>query len=573
MANTTIWTTTYYTAVGTDYCWIYGCADYNTTDYNDKVRVGVPWVGEAWTEGPGTYTENASSTTTVKVNGTTCTTGTLSDPRTKTIAEGVWTYVKAGGTKDNHVDVAKGKTAKTVNLVLTYTIRGNSYTRTVSLNIPALASYTVSYNANGGTGTMSASTKWYGESLTLKPNTFQKDGYTFQGWATSADGSIAYSDGAPYTDNDKATLYAQWKKDITISYNANGGLNPPASETKTVWNSTTSATFTIPQQTPTKQYYKFVKWTTGQGGTGDSYYPNTKYSFSTSRELYAQWKEDYIPPQIPGSPTAYRTDSTFTSNDGVGTFGLLTFTWDYGSLSGQVYTNTDVDVKYRRHTGEGETEDTWKTLTNISLEDQTFLAHFGGAEDTAYELLADKQYDIVISLSDTGFTPNVYTTFISSEDFVIDVNEDGTAVGLLEAAPDNGEGVFYKSKELCDLFYPVGSYYETSDSTFDPNTAWGGTWELEASGQFHLSAGTGYTLGSTGGAATVTLTAAQMPSHVHQMYYYNASGTESGGYVWQSKGKLTNATEASAGMKMAGSGQAHENMPPYIAVNRWHRTA
>lgn len=48
-------------------------------------------------------------------------------------------------------------------------------------------------------------------------------------------------------------------------------------------------------------------------------------------------------------------------------------------------------------------------------------------------------------------------------------------------------------------FYPVGSYYETSDSSFDPNVSWGGTWLLETAGQVHVSAGTGYTIGDTGG--------------------------------------------------------------------------
>ena len=43
-------------------------------------------------------------------------------------------------------------------------------------------------------------------------------------------------------------------------------------------------------------------------------------------------------------------------------------------------------------------------------------------------------------------------------------------------------------------FYPVGSYYETSDTSFDPNVAWGGTWELETQGQVHISAGSSLSL-------------------------------------------------------------------------------
>lgn len=74
------------------------------------------------------------------------------------------------------------------------------------------------------------------------------------------------------------------------------------------------------------------------------------------------------------------------------------------------------------------------------------------------------------------------------------------------------------------LVYPVGSYYETSDSSFDPNEAWGGTWVLEASGKVHVSAGTGYALGSTGGNKdaivpyhkhTLTAPSVTVPAHGH----------------------------------------------------------
>ena len=58
-----------------------------------------------------------------------------------------------------------------------------------------------------------------------------------------------------------------------------------------------------------------------------------------------------------------------------------------------------------------------------------------------------------------------------------------------------------KSK-LVDVFYPVGCYFETSNTSFNPNAAWGGTWVLEDAGKVHVGAGTGYALGSTGGEAT-----------------------------------------------------------------------
>lgn len=124
--------------------------------------------------------------------------------------------------------------------------------------------------------------------------------------------------------------------------------------------------------------------------------------------------------------------------------------------------------------------------------------------------------------------------------------------------------------------YPVGSYYETSDSSFDPNTAWGGTWVKEVAGQVHVSAGTGYTVSgannntSDGGETTHTLTINEMPSHSHYAYLAGgsvASGT--GRLSWE----VNTAQKYGASIDYTGGGQAHNNMPPYVVVNRWHRTA
>lgn len=78
------------------------------------------------------------------------------------------------------------------------------------LNIAALASYTVSYNANGGSGAPSAQTKWHGQALTLSSVRPTRSGYDFLGWATSSSGSVAYQPGGSYTANSSATLYARW---------------------------------------------------------------------------------------------------------------------------------------------------------------------------------------------------------------------------------------------------------------------------------------------------------------------------------------------------------------------------
>ena len=66
--------------------------------------------------------------------------------------------------------------------------------------------------------------------------------------------------------------------------------------------------------------------------------------------------------------------------------------------------------------------------------------------------------------------------------------------------------------DLIDVFYPVGTIYETKDANFNPNTVWGGTW-VRIQDKFLVAAGSTYS--GTGGSASVTLTTDNLPSHNH----------------------------------------------------------
>ena len=81
----------------------------------------------------------------------------------------------------------------------------------VRISVPPLPSHTVSYNANGGSGAPGSQTKWWGEVLTLSNTRPTRANHTFLGWATSANGAVAYQPGGRYGADNNVTLYAVWK--------------------------------------------------------------------------------------------------------------------------------------------------------------------------------------------------------------------------------------------------------------------------------------------------------------------------------------------------------------------------
>ena len=80
------------------------------------------------------------------------------------------------------------------------------------LTLPTIKrTYTVSYNANGGSGAPASQTKTYGVNLTLSSTVPTRAGYAFKGWATSSTGAVVYQAGGTYTANSAVTLYAVWE--------------------------------------------------------------------------------------------------------------------------------------------------------------------------------------------------------------------------------------------------------------------------------------------------------------------------------------------------------------------------
>ena len=128
---------------------------------------------------------------------------------------------------------------------------------------------------------------------------------------------------------------------------------------------------------------------------------------------------------------------------------------------------------------------------------------------------------------------------------------------------------------LVDLFYPIGSIYMSTDTT-NPQSRFTGTYWLPIYNRFLLGAGDTYKAGKMGGEATHRLTRSEIPSHYHDEYLGNDGGPDSApsGYSgWPNVAYASNKTWWATGSKTspAGGDEAHNNMPPYLAVYMWRR--
>ena len=204
----------------------------------------------------------------------------------------------------------------------------------------------------------------------------------------------------------------------------------------------------------------------------------------------------------------------------------------------------------------------------------------GGASILGAGILdPDQKLTLQITATDTLTNAATATRILPTRKWAIKFHPQGDGVAFgkpLEYGSKHMElpsdwSILFGAESWLNKVYPVGSIYMSVNST-DPGTLFGGTWQ-RIKDRFLLSAGDDYAAGATGGEAEHTLIESEMPEHTHAIYYYNSSGDKSFGYNYQNKGKQSQQTTASGGIVSAGGGQPHNNMPPYLAVYVWQRTA
>lgn len=180
--------------------------------------------------------------------------------------------------------------------------RYSANTSTTLYAIWGIKKYTVSFNANGGTGAPASVKKLYDLTMTLPTATPTKSGYVFLGWSLSSNAtSASYSAGGAFSRNADATLYAVWERipeTYTVYYSANGGKNAPASQKKTE-----DKILTLTESIPNRTGYTFMGWATAASSSTVSYIPGGTYNRNASITLYAIW-----------SPVSYTV--TYDANGG-----------------------------------------------------------------------------------------------------------------------------------------------------------------------------------------------------------------------------------------------------------------
>ena len=303
--------------------------------------------------------------------------------------------------------------------------------------------------------------------------------------------------------------------------------------------------------------------------------------------------ESYAPPMLVGA-ALYRADGEGAAADsGTHIAGLATA--KFSSIGGR---NTATIKGY------------WKSVGGSYGEGVTLPFGAVGLVTGDVEIAADRSYTAKIVVTDSLGNSAEFEENIPTEQVAFHLKEGGRGAAFGKAAEQDElldvawdarfredvqvDGALQVGgKTLLDMVYPVGSIYLSVSGT-DPQTLFGGTW-ARLEDVFLLAAGAKHPAGSTGGEEAHTITEGEMPSHgnhlmqgrMYQELAENASNDSSyrsntlylGKNVFASTGNINrgwkdwNGGEMYPAGTLKGGGNPHNNMPPYLAVYTWKRTA
>lgn len=379
------------------------------------------------------------------------------------------------GSYTKRVTMDKSGQAKTINIsaALSTGISPSSISGSTTYVLPAVTwQWTVSYNANGGSGAPASQTKTYGSNLTLSSTKPTRTGHTFLGWSTSSTATSAtYQPGGTYTSNSGATLYAVWKiNTYTVSYNANGGSGAPGNQTKTY-----GSNLTLSSTKPTRTNYNFKGWSKDKSATSPTYSAGGVYTEDAAVTLYAVWELAYWAPKIT-DVFVHRCTNTGV-NDEEGMYAKVDFKWECCQIIGA--------NNVKSITVDNKTVSVSGTTGSVS-------AVVGGN----YSI--DEYYRIPIVVVDSKNGTSTYDTYIESYSFTIDfkaggkgvafgmpAKEDGFHVNFpsrfyeniqCEGSIDTPEGTISGHSIIGDDVYSYGDITAQGALQYNQNILWSGTW-------------------------------------------------------------------------------------------------
>lgn len=364
----------------------------------------VTWILDYVTSGYAAYTNGMARSWTIAIDGQ-VRSGTFN-------INGVSSTTRiSSGT----IDVARGTSARNIAVSASFNFDvswagsySGSRTASGSVGVERKVSYTVSFNANGGSGAPGAQTRWYGEVITLSSTRPTRYGYIFQGWAKSSSGAVEYQPGSKYGLDANTTLYAIWKAETyTISFNANGGSGAPGNQTKTY-----GQTLTLSSTKPNRTNYNFLGWATSSGSSTAEYQAGGSYTNNAAVTLYAVWQLAYTPPRV----TNVRSDrcnsaGTLTEE---GTYVKVTFNWA---------TDYNISAIYIRH--KASSSSTWTTTTVSATGRVGSVTQVIGSNGISTEYT----YNIQIEVRDSVGSSTVNQD-VPAMSYVIDFKTGGKGVAI-----------------------------------------------------------------------------------------------------------------------------------------------
>lgn len=270
--------------------------------------------------------------------------------------------------------------------------------------------------------------------------------------------------------------------------------------------------------------------------------------------------QDYSSPTITGF-SVRRCDADGTANDR-GEYINVTFSAVASSMNSK--NTVTYKLEYKK-----------KTATSYTVKSIAELANNYSVSNHSIIIAADgsSPYDVRLTVTDRHKNA-VKSASVSTAFTMMNFNAKGNGMGIgmvntKENTLQIGLDVEFVGKvtgAIFDAIYPVGSIYLAYNHT-NPATLFGGTW-VRLENAFLWAVDSKGTIGQTGGEKTHTLTEAELPAHSHgSVYSQHANGTKD--KAWYT----TAGSSVAYGAVSTGGGEAHNNMPPYIQVSAWRRTA